>query len=119
MNRVIGSIETKQISVLEGSHHIITTLSLKDGITGVQEGSVICLKGGELEVLSKTDSTSEPVAVALDEVEGVTSKTSINACIHGLVKAEKLVYSDKSPIALTSVDKLRKVGIYAVGNILG
>lgn len=119
MNRVIGSIETKQISVLEGSHHIITTLSLKDGITGVQEGSVICLKGGELEVLSKTDSTSEPIAIVLDEIEGATSKTSVNACTHGLVKVEKLLYSDKSPIDSATVEKLRKVGIYAVGNILG
>ena len=118
MNRVIGTVETRQSSALEGDHHIITTVDLADGINGVPEGCLLYVDGGKYKALAKTDSASTPVAVALEAVEGTTAKSVVNAAVHGALRADKLVYADGSPAKAEAAEKLRKAGIYALGRFL-
>ena len=118
MNRAIGTVETRQSSVLEGDHHIVVTVDLADGINGVPEGCLLYADGGKFKALAKTDSTSTPVAVALEAIEGTTAKSVVNAAAHGAVRADKLVYADGSPAKAETGEKLRKAGIYALGRFL-
>lgn len=115
MNKVIAEYGTKQESILHGDHHIITTVSLKDGLDTVPGGCLLYEDGGKYVPLKSTDTAKSPSAVALDEVAGKTSNAVVNVAVHGAVRTEKLCYADGTPITSADVTKLRSAGIYALG----
>lgn len=115
MNGVVGTITCSQESVLQGEHHIIECVKMQDNITGG-------LKAGELLVYTSTgykkgaagDSAYD--AVLLEDYSEKTADTVLNVCVHGTVRAEKLLLAgNAAPEAARA--KLRLRGIYAVGKL--
>ena len=115
MNKVIGSVETKQISVLQGDHHIITSVELADGQDSFKAGCLLYEDSGSYKALAADDETHSPTAVALEDVEGKTSKAVVNACVNGLCRTEDLCYADGKAVKATAVKALREAGIYCTG----
>ncbi|MBD5438502.1 MAG: hypothetical protein HDR37_08070 [Treponema sp.] len=115
MNKVIAEFGFEQVSVLHGDHHIITSVSLKDGIDKVPGGCLLYEDGGKYVPLKATDTAKSPTAVALEDIEGPTSGAVANVAIHGAVRTNKLLYADGTPVASAVIPKLLAAGIYAIG----
>lgn len=113
MNGVIGTIGTEQVSILCGEHHIVQSGAIKDGITGgIQAGSLLCFSTAGY-TLAAADS-AQIDAVALEEFTEKTSGTVLPVCVHGTVRAEKLLLAGTAATEAVRA-KLRAAGIYAIG----
>ena len=117
MNKVIAEITTEQNSVVHGDHHIITTVELKDGVGPFDAGTLLFKGASGYEPLTKSDAINTPVAVAYDNLESKASSAVLNVVVHGAVRGEKLLYADGSPASEDEREDLRKVGIYAIGEM--
>lgn len=117
MNKVIAQFGTKVESVLHGDHHIITTVKLPDALESMTAGVLLYKESGEYKPLKKADSSKNPVAVLVDDVEGPTSGSVANVAVHGAIRTEKLVFADGGPVTQEVVDKLAAAGIYAIGEL--
>ena len=117
MNKVIAEITTEQNSVVHGDHHIITTVALKDGVGPFDAGTLLFKGESGYEPLTKSDAINTPVAVAYDNLENKASKAVLNVVVHGAVRGDKLLYADGSPASEDEREDLRKVGIYAIGEM--
>ena len=117
MNKVIAEITTEQNSVVHGDHHIITTVELKDGVGPFDAGTLLFKGASGYEPLTKSDVTNTPTAVAYDNLENKASKAVLNVVVHGAVRGDKLLYADGSPASEAEREDLRKVGIYAIGEM--
>lgn len=115
MNKVIAEFGSEQVSVLHGDHHIITTVSLKDGLVTVPGGCLLYEDAGKYVPLKAGDTAKSPTAVALEDVAGPTSGAVANVAVHGAVRTDKLCYDDGTPVTSAVVAKLRAAGIYAIG----
>lgn len=115
MNKVIAEFGFEQVSVLHGDHHIITSVSLKDGIDKVPGGCLLYEDGGKYVPLKATDTAKSPTAVALEDVTGPTSGAVANVAVHGAVRTDKLLYADGTPVTSAVISKLLAAGIYAIG----
>lgn len=112
MNGVVGTIETKHETVLTGDHHIVETVKLQDNITGLKAGDVLVYTATGYKKGVAGDTAYD--AVLLEDFGGTTKDTALNVCIHGTVRAEKLLLAGAAaPVAVRA--KLRLRGIYAVG----
>lgn len=117
MNKVIAEITTEQSSVVHGDHHIITPVELKDGIGPFDAGTLLFKGESGYEPLTKSDQTNTPTAVAYDNLESKASSAVLNVVVHGAVRGDKLLYADGSPASEDEREDLRKVGIYAIGEM--
>ena len=117
MNKVIAEITTEQNSVVHGDHNIITTVELKDGVGPFDAGTLLFKGASGYEPLTKSDEINNPVAVAYDNLENNASKAVLNVVVHGAVRGDKLLYADGSPASEAVREDLRKVGIYAIGEM--
>ena len=117
MNKVIAEITTEQNSVVHGDHHIITPVELKDGVGPFDAGTLLFKGESGYEPLTKSDVTNKPTAVAYDNLESKASKAVLNVVVHGAVRGDKLLYADGSPASEAVREDLRKVGIYAIGEM--
>ena len=117
MNKVIAEITTEQNSVVHGDHNIITTVELKDGVGPFDAGTLLFKGESGYEPLTKSDAINTPVAVAYDNLESKASSAVLNVVVHGAVRGEKLLYADGSPASEDEREDLRKVGIYAIGEM--
>lgn len=119
MNAVIGSLNVRQESVLHGDHHIISAVSLADGLSGLKAGMVL-YQGADgykpLPVTYVTDGFT-PVAVLIEDVDGPTSGTVANAAVHGAIRADKAQFANKGAATSALVTSLRSVGIYVIGAV--
>lgn len=117
MNKVIAEITTEQNSVVHGDHHIITSVVLKDGVGPFDAGTLLFKGESGYEPLTKSDATNTPTAVAYDNLESKASSAVLNVVVHGAVRGDKLLYADGSPASEDVREDLRKVGIYAIGEM--
>ena len=117
MNKVIAEITTEQNSVVHGDHHIITTVALKDGVGPFGAGTLLFKGESGYEPLPAGETTAKPVAVAYDNLEAKASSAVLNVVVHGAVRGEKLLLADKSLAPEDLREDLRKVGIYAIGQM--
>lgn len=117
MNKVIAEITTEQNSVVHGDHHIITTVELKDGVGPFDAGTLLFKGKSGYEPLPAGETTNKPVAVAYDHLEAKASSAVLNVVVHGAVRGEKLLLADKSLAPEDLREDLRKVGIYAIGQM--
>lgn len=117
MNKVIAEITTEQNSVVHGDHHIITTVALKDGVGPFDAGTLLFKGESGYEPLPAGETTNKPVAVAYDQLEAKASSAVLNVVVHGAVRGEKLLLADKSLASEDLREDLRKVGIYAIGQM--
>lgn len=115
MNKVIGTVETKQVSVLQGDHHIITAVKIADGQTAFKAGCVLYEDSGAYKALAADDSEHEPVAVALEDLGATAKDAVVNICVHGLCRTEDLCYADGTSVKAGTVSGLRSAGIYCTG----
>ncbi len=107
MNGVIGTISHQAETVLTGSHYIIQTVKIKDGLKDLKAGTILVYESGTAE-----DKTYD--AVLVEPFAAKTADTALTACLHGTVKAEKLILGDD--LAKETVRPvLRAAGIYATG----
>jgi hypothetical protein len=117
MNKVIGKIETRQASILEGGHHIVTGVKLADGQAGLKAGMALYRDaGGCKPVPAGYAANQKPVAVLLDDIDGETSSAVASAAIHGLIRCEKVMLASGAPATSQLVEDLRGVGIYLSGD---
>ena len=117
MNKVIAEVTTEQNSVVHGDHHIITSVELKDGVGPFDAGTLLFKGESGYEPLPAGETTSKPVAVAYDNLEAKASSAVLNVVVHGAVRGEKLLLADKSLASEDLREDLRKVGIYAIGQM--
>ena len=117
MNKVIAEITTEQNSVVHGDHHIITTVALKDGVEPFDAGTLLFKGESGYEPLPAGETINKPVAVAYNNLENKASSSVLNVVVHGAVRGEKLLYADKSLASEDLREDLRKVGIYAIGQM--
>ena len=117
MNKVIAEITTEQNSVVHGDHHIITTVELKDGVGPFDAGTLLFKGESGYEPLPAGETANKPVAVAYDNLENKAASAVLNVVIHGAVRGDKLLYADKSLASEDLREDLRKVGIYAIGQM--
>lgn len=115
MNKVIAEFGSEQVSVLHGDHHIITSVSLKDGLDKVPCGCLLYEDAGKYAPLKATDTAKSPTAVALEDVPGPTAGAVVNVAVHGAVITDKLRYADGTPVTSAVISKLLATGIYAIG----
>ena len=112
MNGVVGTRESRHETVLTGDHHIVETVKLQDNITGLKAGDLLTYTRTGYKKGAAGDAAY--VAVLLEDFDGTTKDTALNVCIHGTVRAEKLLLAgEAAPEAVRA--KLRARGIYAVG----
>lgn len=112
MNGVVGTIETKHETVLTGDHHIVETAKMQDNITGLKAGDVLVATATGYKKGAAADTAYD--AVLLEDFDEKTKDTALNVCVHGSVRAEKLLLAgEAAPEAVRA--KLRARGIYAVG----
>lgn len=117
MNKVIAEITTEQNSVVHGDHHIIISVELKDGVGPFDAGTLLFKGESGYEPLPAGETTNKPVAVAYDNLEAKASSAVLKVVVHGAVRGEKLLLADKSPASEDLREDLRKVGIYAIGQM--
>lgn len=117
MNKVIAEVTTEQNSVVHGDHHIITTVELKDGVGPFAAGTLLFKGESGYEPLPAGETSNKPVAVAYDHLEAKASSAVLNVVVHGAVRGDKLLLADKSLASEDLREDLRKVGIYAIGQM--
>lgn len=115
MNKVIGTVETKQVSVLQGDHHIITAVKIADGQAAFKAGCVLYEDSGAYKALGASDSEHKAVAVALEDLGATAKDAVVNVCVHGLCRTEDLCYADGTAVKARTVSGLRSAGIYCTG----
>jgi hypothetical protein len=118
VDKTIGKITTKLASILEGDHHIVVGERLADGINGIKGGTALYEDADGYRPLPASYTTDKPVAILLEDVEGLTDGTVANAAIHGKVRAGKIIFSNGTPATSQLVTDLRHVGIYLSGDFL-
>lgn len=112
MNGVIGTISHQAETVLTGSHYIIQTVKIKDGLKDLKAGTILVYESGTYRPATAADKTYD--AVLVEPFADKTADTALTACLHGTVKAEKLILGDD--LAKETVrPALRAAGIYATG----
>ena len=113
MNAVVGTIESKRETVLTGDHHIVESIKMQDNITNLNAGDVLVSEAEGYRKGTAEDTAYD--AVALESCTK-TEKTIIPACVHGSVRADKvLLAGDDAPESVRA--KLRLRGIYATGEM--
>jgi len=116
MDAVKAKLGIRQDSVLSGDHQIVTALPLADGLSSLKAGMLLYKAAGGYTPLPASYTTSQiPTAILLEDIDGATSGTSALCAIHGAVRAEKLVFADKTAVTSAAVEILRGYGIYAIG----
>lgn len=114
MNGVIGTVTSKQETVLTGDHHIISTAKMQDNITGLKAGDVLVYTETGYKKGTADDTAYD--AVLVEDCAVKTKDTVLNVCVHGSVRADKLLLDgEAAPEAVRQ--KLRLRGIYAVGEL--
>ena len=114
MNGVIGTVTSRQESVLTGEHHVIVTAKMQDNITGLKAGDMLVYTETGYKKGAAADTAYD--AVLLEDFDGKTKDTVLNVCVHGTVRAEKLLLAgEAAPEAVRQ--KLRVRGIYANGEL--
>ena len=114
MNKIIGEVEVTRPQILHGDHHIVSGAAIADETAKFSAGTLLYKNEGNYVPLAKNDTEHKPVAVAVEPLEEKADGAVIIACLHGAVRAEKLVYADGSAITDGSVEDLRSAGIYCI-----
>ena len=114
MNGVIGTVSFSKDSILCGDHHIIENAKMQDGIKNLQAGELLVSSATGYKKATEADEGFD--AVLLEDFNAETKDTVLNVCIHGTVRAEKLLLAGTAATEETRA-KLRIRGIYAVGKL--
>ena len=73
MNKVIGTMTTKQEAILVGDHHIVTQGAIADEEAAFAGGTLLYKGEDGYQAFASNDETNSPVAVALDALEAAAS----------------------------------------------
>ena len=114
MNKVIGTMTTKQEAILVGDHHIVTQGAIADEEAAFAGGTLLYKGESGYQALADDDETNKPVAVALDPLEEEAEDAVVPIVVHGAVRKEKLCYADGTAVTDDAVEDLRAAGIYAL-----
>jgi hypothetical protein len=118
MDAVIGTLKSKQQSILHGDHHIITSLPLTDGLSGLLAGMALYKTSeGTYTPVPSTYTTEVPAAILLVDIEGPTSGAFALAAVHGAARGDKVMFADKAAATAALVEALRDKGIYVLGAV--
>lgn len=112
MNGVICTIKQRAEQILCGDHYIIQSVKMADGIKNLKAGELLCASADGMVRGTAGDASYD--AVLLDDFALATDETVLNVCVHGTVKAEKLILED-APATEAVRAKLQAKAIYAVG----
>jgi hypothetical protein len=114
MNGVIATMTITQDSILHGGHHIIESVKMQDNITGLKAGDLLVYTATGYKKGVAEDAAYD--AVLLEDHIEKTTEDVLNVCVHGSVRAEKLLLAG-APAPEAVRQKLRARGIYAFGKI--
>lgn len=113
MNGIIGTVEVSRQEILTGEHNITEIAPLADGIESPKAGSVLVYDADGYKLGTADDTAYD--AVLLDDVSGTTAGSSALVCVHGSVRAEKLLLGSETATEAVR-PKLRLRSIYAAGS---
>lgn len=114
MNKVIGTMTTKQEAILVGDHHIITQGAVADEEAAFGAGTLLYKGEDGYQALASDDDENTPVAVAVEPLEAAASDSVVPIVVHGAVRKEKLIFKGGAEITDEAVESLRAAGIYAL-----
>ena len=114
MNKVIGTMTTKQEAILVGDHHIVTQGSIAAEEAAFVGGTLLYKGEDGYQAFASNDETNSPVAIALDALEAKASDAVVPIVVHGAVRREKLRFKGGTAITDEAVEALRTAGIYAL-----
>ena len=114
MDKVIGTMTTKQEAILVGDHHIITQGAVADGEAAFAGGTLLYLSEDGYKAFSSGDDEHGPVAVALEPLEEEASDAVVVIAVHGAVRRDKLIFKEGTAVTDGAVEDLHSAGIYAL-----
>lgn len=114
MDKVIGTMTTKQEAILVGDHHIVTQGAIADEEAAFAGGTLLYKGERGYQAFASNDETNSPVAVALDALEAAASDAVVPIVVHGAVRRDKLCFKGGTSITDEAVKALRSAGIYAL-----
>jgi hypothetical protein len=118
VDKTIGKVTVKQESILEGGHHIVSAVSLADGLTGLEAGMILYRDTDGWRPLPANYSTEKPAAILLEDIKEETSGAVADAAVHGAVRRGKAMFANGAPATTGAADDLRTAGIYLLGDPL-
>jgi hypothetical protein len=118
VDKTIGKVTTGQESILEGGHHIIGSVRLADGLTGLKAGMILYRDTDGWRPLPATYTVEKPAAILLENITAETPGAVEAAAIHGAVRSAKAMFANGAPANMAVADALRTVGIYLLGDSL-
>ncbi|MDR2134859.1 MAG: hypothetical protein LBP27_07095 [Treponema sp.] len=118
MDKTIGKVTTRQESILEGGHHIISAVRLANGLERLLSGTILYRAADGWRPLPVNYTTEKPAAILLDPVVAQTSGAVAAAAIHGAIRNNKVVFANGAPATTNVADDLRTAGIYLLGDPL-
>lgn len=119
MNAVINTVTIRQNPILHGDHHIITAVSLADGLEKLKAGMILYKDTDGYKPCTATlvdDGTQVPVAVLLEAPRVMPTAGAVEtAAVHGAIRESKALYADgETPVTEDTIEALRLSGIYAL-----
>jgi hypothetical protein len=118
VDKTIGTITTKQESILEGGHHIVNAVKLADGLSNLKAGMILYRDTDGWRALPAAYSAENPAAILLEDIAGPTSGAVAAAALHGAVRNSKALFANGAPATSAVTEELRAVGLYLLGDPL-